>query len=225
MTADTYLKKRGVTRLCHFTKLKDLTHIIASDYGIVANLAIRPDVKDAKDPARYDGELEYVCCSVEYPNSWYLRSAIRRDQDEVFRDWVAIYIDLSILSYRDIKFCACNASKKRGAYIFDDVNQIGALYASPTVDGRTRTPRMLPCCPTDDQAEILVKDNIPYEFIKGIAVCDEEVAALVYAMVKTYGKSEVPIYVAPDVLGTGWSREARAGVRPLESELSIGREE
>ena len=42
-------------------------------------------------------------------------------------------------------------------------------------------------------------------------------AKIVYAMMKTFGKKDLPIYVAPDVLGTKWSRQIREGIRPEET--------
>lgn len=225
MNAEMFLKGRGVTRLCHFTKLKDLTHIIATDNGILASNAIRPDVRDPKDPARYDGELDYVCCSVEYPNSWYLSKAQGRDNDQVFSEWAVIFIDLSVLRHRSIKFCPCNAARLHGAYIKDNILEMDMLFASPDILNWKRTPKMLNCCPTNGQAEILVKDNIPFNFIKGFAVCDEDDAKRIYSMLKTFGKPDVPIFVAPDVLGTKWSRLIKEGVRPEEIVLFNGKEE
>lgn len=225
MSCYTYLQGRGVTRLCHFTKIKDLTHIISSDLGISAVTAIRPDVKDQKDPARYDGELDHVCCSVEYPNSWYLRKAQQRDPDQIFRDWVTIYIDLDILNHRDVKFCACNAATKHGAYVFSDKTMLPSLFESPVVSGRYRVSKMLSCCPTDDQAEILIKDSIPYQFFSGFAVTSEINAQLVYSIVETLGKPQIPIVIAPEVLNTGWSARVRSGFRPQEVELKLGKVE
>ena len=117
MGAREFLEARGVTRLCHFTKLQLLTHILSSDEGILASDSIRSDVKTVTDTDRYDSELQYVCCSIEYPNSWFLRQAQQRNSDQIFRDWIVLYIDLRILDYRDAKFCACKR-KGCGSYIF-----------------------------------------------------------------------------------------------------------
>ena len=40
------LIKRGVTRLCHFTKIKSLVHIVASSLGILATQFIQSDIKN-----------------------------------------------------------------------------------------------------------------------------------------------------------------------------------
>ena len=216
MNVELFLKDRGVTRLCHFTKLKDLVHIISSEEGILASSAIRSDVTDFKDPERYDGELDYVCCSIEYPNSWYLAKAQKRDTDQIFKEWAVVFIDLSVLERRTIKFCPCNAAKNRGTYIEDDVSKMDSMFASPNILNRIRSPQMLTCCPTDDQAEILIKGNIPSLFIKGICVYCHDDAETAYAMLKTWGRPDIPICVAPDVLDTTWSTQVRDGTRPQE---------
>ena len=84
---------------------------------------------------------------------------------------------------------------------------------------------MLRCCPTDDQAEILIKDNIPYRFFGGIAVSNEETANQAYAILKTYEKPDIPIYISPDVLSTDWSNMIRRGVRPTETPFMTDKDE
>ena len=41
MSAYDILLSRGVTRLCHFTKLQSLTHIISSEQGVLASGSAR----------------------------------------------------------------------------------------------------------------------------------------------------------------------------------------
>lgn len=218
MSAYDILMAHGVTRLCHFTKLQNLTHIINSEDGILASSLIRQDTKNVTDKFRYDGELNYVCCSVQYPNSWYLEKAMQTNPDKVFKDWVVLYIDLSILNYKSAKFCPCNASKEKGAYIDDDIDNIEAIFATsvPTCQ-YPRSPRMLASCPTDGQAEILIKDSIPREYITGIAVGTKDVAKQVYGMLKTFCVESIPLYIAPDVLTSNWSKMIRNGCLPDET--------
>ena len=75
MSAVEILRKRGVTRLCHFTSLKNLIHILTENDGILSTDRIEFDIKSRNDPDRFDGQMESVCCSVEYPNSWYMNRA------------------------------------------------------------------------------------------------------------------------------------------------------
>ena len=221
MSAFDILISRGVTRLCHFTKFQSLTHIISSADGIQASNSIRQDTKNVTDTARYDGELDYICCSVQYPNSWFLQKAMQNNPDRVFKDWVVLYIDLNILKHRNTKFCPCNASKASGAYINNDMDQVESIFShAVSTFAYPRSANMLSCCPTDGQAEILIKDDIPRDYIKGIAAGDEDVAKRIYGMLKMYGLESIPIYIAPDVLTPSWSNMIKRGQRPIETQCN-----
>ena len=217
MSAYDVLVARGVTRLCHFTKLQSLTHIITSENGILASKSIRQDTKNVNDTARYDGELDHVCCTIQYPNSWFLKRAIQDNHDKIFSDWVVLYINLTILKHKIAKFCPCNASRSKGAYIEGNMDYIDSIFANSVSTFRfPRSTRMLSSCPTDGQAEILIKDSIPREYIIGIAVGNKDVARRVYAMLKIYGLEHIPIYIAPDVLTPNWSNMIKNGHQPDE---------
>lgn len=226
MEAYDFLKKRGVTRLCHFTTLKIFTHIITSSKGILSSIQLDKDVKNMNDSIRYDGKLDYICCSIQYPNSWFLKKSKNNNIDKVFREWVVIYIDLNIIKYRNSKYCPCNASKSKGAYISKDMNHIDSIYAEKiSICPYPRTKKMLLCCPTDDQAEILIKSDIPRDYIIGIAVGNEEIAKQVYSILKIYQLKNIIIYISPDILDTKWSNLVRNGCIPKETRYNRSEEE
>ena len=218
MSGYEILSARGVSRLCHFTKFQSLTHIIPSEEGILVRNSIRKDTKNVTDQERYDGELDYVCCSIQYPNSWFLKSAMQNNTDKLFKEWVVLYIDLSILNNKKAKFCPCNASKCSGVHINDDMEKIESIFAIsiPTFQ-YPRSPRMLASCPTDGQAEVLIKESIPREYIIGIATGTEDVAKRVYAMLKMYKQERIPVCVAPDVITPKWSDMIKDGLLPDET--------
>lgn len=217
MIAYDILKNRGVTRLCHFTKLQSFTHIISSSEGILASNSIRQDIKHVTDKERYDGELDYVCCTVEYPNSWFLKSAIKNSTDNIFKEWIVLYIDLNILKEREAKFCPCNASKANGKNIESDMEKVEDIFNSKVLTfDYGRTSNMLPCCPTDGQAEILIKNNIPSKYVIGIAVGNEDIADRVNSIFITLNMEQRPIYIAPEVLTSEWSSIIKKGRRPNE---------
>lgn len=226
MSAYDVLAARGVTRLCHFTKLQSLTHIITSTNGVLASSSIRQDTKNVNDKARYDGELNFVCCSVQYPNSWFLKRAMQNNPDKIFKDWVVLSIDLNILKHKNAKFCPCNASKSSGAFINGDMDSIGSIFATTvsTFD-YPRSPNMLSSCPTDGQAEILIEDSVPREYINGIAVGNEDVAKRIYAILKMYNMGHIPLYIAPDVLTPNWSSMIKNGRRPNEIQCDWSEED
>lgn len=217
MTPCEILIKRGVTRLCHFTKFSSLTQIITSEDGILASNSIRSDIKDVTDVARYDGELDHICCSVEFPNSWFLKRAEQNNRDKIFRDWVVIYIKPVVLNARQAKYCPCNASKAYGSYICDKMQTVESIFDTnvPAFD-YSRSQFMLSCCPTNGQAEILIKQNIPRKYFSGIAVNNIDMAQRVYSMLKMLDFKDLPIFISPDVFTKRWSELARVGRRPKE---------
>ena len=220
MNAKDFFVSRGVTRLCHFTKFNKFTEMIAPNCnGIEPTNLLREDIKEPVDKNRYDGRADSACsCSVEYPNCWYLREAMRRDNNPLFKDWLVIFIDLDIFTHRNAEFCPCNAAKKHGEYIFQDIDRLDLLYAE-SVLRRRRTSNMLSCCPTDDQAEILIHGNIPCEFFTGYAVGSQNMADRLLAALRMYGRPEAPIYLAPDILTEKWSGMVRRGIRPVETRI------
>lgn len=225
MRAVDILKNHEVNRLCHFTKFQSLTHIVASPEGLVSAESIRSDIKNVTDIERYDGELDYICCSVEYPNSWFLEKKIRTELNMVFCEWVVLFIDINILKHRVAKFCVCNASRSRGAYINSDIEMLDLIFAEQVPSFRYGRPiQMLSCCPTDGQAEILIKDNIPRSFISGIAVGDTEIAGRIFAMLELYDVSQIPIYISPEILTPAWSVKVKSGLRPSETKYERSEE-
>lgn len=217
------LNQRGVTRLCHFTKIQSLTHILSSEEGILATSHVKSDSKNQVDSVRADGELDYVCCSIEYPNSWFLCDAENRNEDSIFRDWVIIYIKPEVLNIRDVKVCWCNSAKEYGRFIRPgNTENTQALFAQRVSSfSYPRTERMLECCTTDAQAEILIKDNIPRNYLMGIAVGREEVAEIIYAMIKTLDINPVELFIAPKVLTKEWRRLIQNGERPEEAQYIV----
>lgn len=224
LDAYTYLQGRGVTRLCHFTKTKALVHILTGEDGILATGSIKREIRYQNDPARLDGALDYVCCSLQYPNSWYWKRAKSRDPDVIFKEWVVLTIRLEILRERSFQFCCCNAAKDCGAHIERDLSKISTIFQSPTVDGFFRKKKMLDCCPTNDQAEIMIYRNIPYRYISGIIVGNEDNADDITATLKTIGRGELPVYISPSVCSTQWSYEVRSGIVPEEVKYCKGDE-
>ena len=104
-----------------------------------------------------------------------------------------------------------------GKYIFSDLSRLETLYSSPTVLGRQRDSNMLNCCPTDDQAEVLIEDSIPRNYLTGIAVGNDDIAARVSAILATYSVPNKKIFISPDVLSTNWSAIVRNGGKPNET--------
>lgn len=218
MNVYDYLISRNVTRLCHFTKLRSLTQILNNHTGILSTNQINEDIKDSTDLQRFDGEIDYISCSIQYPNSWFLNKVKDRNKNDIFNEWIVMFIDLNILKLRNVKFSPCNAATRLGKYIFDDANEINLLFDNHVnySRGLVRGSKMLRCCPTDDQAEMLIEYSIPVDYINGIAVLDTDMAKRVFAILKVIKADNIPIIISPDLINKDWSTMVRCGTSPVE---------
>lgn len=213
---------RGISRLCHFTQSRKLPHILGELDGLWSTAWLkrwRPDLLDQTDPLRYDGHEDHICCSIEYPNTWYL--ARIRDRDPLFREWVVVFIAPVFLYQEQTLFCPRNAAAEGGSLVQAGYNGFIRLYATQITgaQGRTRarTPMMLACSPTDDQAEVLIQQHIPASAITGVAVANaEQMAAENVRQNLLPELGRVPWFVAPDLFTEQWSTMIRRGLRPTE---------
>ena len=216
---------RGITRICHFTQSRNLAHIFDDPIGLCSKRTLQQyDMPhNPTDPDRYDGRDDLICCSIEYPNTYYFAKV--RDQDHLFKDWVVLMIDLRYLWHPDTCFCPCNAARSRGAHIQTGINGFRSLYAdtSPGINF-ARSARHLPAAPTDIQAEVLLNDPIPLQFINSIAVHTEEQAHREICRLRLQGITLMkPIYIAPDFFNrASLSRLIQRGVRATETKYGNG---
>nr|WP_297935114.1 DarT ssDNA thymidine ADP-ribosyltransferase family protein [uncultured Lachnoclostridium sp.] len=212
------ISSRKITRLCHFVHTNKLLHILNSSEGIKAVDFIDEDVLVQNDKERYDGKTKYVNCSIQYPNYWYYKRV--KDNNPLFKDWAIIFIDPIVMTWDTTMFCPVNAATARGKYIESGYDGFRKIYEDSIPEAkypRARTPRMLRNAPTDDQAEVLVFQNIPREYITGIALDSEKNAKLKGAEWKLL--NDVPqfdIYVSPELFSDVTSRKIRNGEAPLE---------
>ena len=106
MGACELLQSRKVTRLCHFTKVSSLTHILLNESGILASSSVN-DKEFINDSERYDGNSDYVCCSIQYPNWWYYNKVEKQNKRKVLIGRIFSLYNCkseSILN-KDIRYC------------------------------------------------------------------------------------------------------------------------
>jgi hypothetical protein len=217
--------RRGVTRLCHFTPSRNLAHIAAGKLGILATANLRRDeqtVLNPTDSKRWDGWVSHVCCSIEYPNAWYLVKA--QEKEKLFRDWVVLFIQPHYIWSIDTLFSPRNAAAQGGTLVYAGFPTFQSLYSNNILGAydrtMTRTPQMLDCCPTDDQAEVLVKDRIRLEDIQAVAVRSEMQAQCEIARLRLggLGESSFKFVIASDLFNPRIVSPAiRRGHRPPET--------
>lgn len=217
------IKARGITRLCHFTKSKNLSHILNDFNGIIATDELPELYKDINDSERYDGKLEYVCCSIQYPNFFYLQRI--KESDILFKDWVILCIDPNIILKEETMFSKVNAATERGKYITGGIEGFRKLFSQQVSTNKRSIVRSLTIpnnCTTDIQAEVLVNKIIPKQYIKGIIVKTEKQAKEEHARMKIWQiKEDIPIIISPELFTKDVYKKIALGQLPDEKVYNI----
>lgn len=215
------VQERGIGRLCHFTQSRSLPHILRSPGGLLPTqqLAETKKVFNPTDTGRWDGYRDHVCCSIQYPNGWYLRQAVGREK--LFRDWVVLLVSPSYLWMDGTKFCVTNAASRSGQLVGAGLESFKAVFGDEvighrgTVYTRGRKPASLP---TDDQAEVLIPGHVDRDGIIGLVVSSETQAQRESARLKILGLTVPSTLVAPTLFDAKeLSRELRSGRLPDET--------
>lgn len=223
---------RNISRLCHFTPSRNLVHIISGREGVLATSSLESGERHVFNPTdlqRYDRHPEHIPCSLEYPNGWYLDSA--KSRDVLFKDWVVLFINPSHIWADGTLFCPMNASYGGGRNISSGIEAFRSLFAQEVKGARGRTfvrsPQHLTCCSTDNQAEVLIRDQIAMEDILGIAVPDDIQARREASRFRLLSAIETPpLIVAPTLFDKhALSKAIRAGRRPPERLARLEAEE
>jgi hypothetical protein len=217
--------KRGITRLCHFTLARTFFKIAQGKVGILSAKSVREDNLDTYHPTdefRHDGHTDHVCCSIQFPNTYYLKKA--QAKETVFKDWVVLMIDPRYLWSNGTKFCPVNAAKGSGFYITDGANGFEGLFAPSLPQSNfTRAYAHRVDCPTDIQAEVLVPDRIDLEDFMGVAFQTADDAKQERERLRIGGIAATlpPFHVCPDFFDVDALRNiVRNGHQTIESKLN-----
>lgn len=174
------LEQVGLTRLAHFTPAKNLPHIlrqgfVRSSKDLAENA---PEFFDPTDLERFDDHPDHVCCSLEFPNGYYLAQARQKPSFQNFPDWVCLLLDPELVLRDGVLFAPCNAARGRGAYLESGGAGLLGCYSNPSRPGGwPRGPQHHPRAPTDLQAEALVPGPIELSHLRGIVVPSDAAAS------------------------------------------------
>ncbi len=166
-----YVAERGISHLLHFTREANLASILESGLLRRDLLAPGPGVI-FNDELRLDG-TSAVCLSISFPNYKLFCRLRNSNPDE---KWVVIGVHPSVLWMLRCAFCTSNAASSAVTDInIEQRMGLGALQAMyGDWEDKTRASLGLASSfPTNPQAEVLVLDSIPSNFIIGVAACDE----------------------------------------------------
>ena len=182
-----FCAERGITTLCHFTRIENLQNILQE--GLIGRNLLEEREQDFffNDKDRADSNKEAVCLSISFPNYqmfYRIRQQKKETQEANDSQWVVLLLDAKVLWELDCAFCQNNAARKAisRTSLEDRKNpealkrMFGDFYNIKHQDLQIPDPYLTHsknAYPTHPQAEILVFDSIPVQFIKAIHFWNE----------------------------------------------------
>lgn len=159
----------GIPALVHFTQLTNLESILKR--GLLCRDDIDGEV-EVNDELRLDGRPNTISTSIAFPNSRMFYK-YRQEKDGL---WCVVGISKRVLWEHECLFCKHNAADARISCLSDkELSTPEALLSMYDelngVDSRAEQ-KLRTYDPTDVQAEVLVKGNIPPKFIVGVVFPD-----------------------------------------------------
>lgn len=167
------VEERGIQRLVHFTPVVNIESVLRHGLFSQRQLKERKIAFMVVDPLRLDERLDFISLSISRPNSAMLR---RKDiEKKDVEDWVIVDLHPRLLWELDCLFAPTNAASRSVRSRKDEElrtpEALAALFEGP------RPPDLPPECPTDQQAEVLVRDHVPPSYITAVRVrntCDPD---------------------------------------------------
>lgn len=191
------IAERGIRRLIHFTPTINLLSIFEMGKLLSRSLLEAFNIEQTDifdyveftDEVRYD-DKQYINLSIQHPNAFLFNRFRQRTVGHSHITWCVLTIDPKFIYKKDTLFSitnAANSHNKRVVGVTGDIDKFRMLF-SPSIDivtsyaSRTIHRRNLESkYPTDEQAEVLVKDEIPLADILNICFKDEVELASVKA--------------------------------------------
>jgi len=156
----------GIEYLVHFTREANLPSILQR--GLVTRDVLRAEGQEdnCNDRYRLDG-TDAVCASIGFPN-YKMFFALRQEDKDV--DWMLLTIDPSVLWETTVAFCAANAASRAVTEIplRQRMGQAAMEAMFSDFGDKARATLNLPASfPTNPQAEVLLLDGVPRQYISG----------------------------------------------------------
>ncbi|WP_288379991.1 DarT ssDNA thymidine ADP-ribosyltransferase family protein [uncultured Massilia sp.] len=167
-TIQEYAVERNIRFLMHFTRASNLENILK--HGLVPrDVLVREGYGAYNDQYRYDG-TNAVCLSIHFPN-YKMFWGIRQENKDV--DWVVLALRPEVLWMLPCAFCATNAASAAVAAVpLEQRKGLAALQSMYADWGdKSRATLGIPnSFPTNPQAEVLMLNGVPREYIAVVIV-------------------------------------------------------
>jgi len=196
------IEQRGIEYLIHFTPTINLLSIFEQGKLLSRALLEQFDIDQTDifdyieftDDIRFD-DKSFINLSVQHPNSFLFNRFRQKTVNESHIYWCVLKIDKKYIYKADTLFSitnAANSHNKRNVGITGDINKFQKLFANSmqivtSYNSRTITRNNLKTkYPTDEQAEVLVKDEIAVSDILQICFRNENDLATGKAALSDY---------------------------------------
>lgn len=180
-----FLRERSVRNLVHFTHIDNLTSIMKQGIlprSLVAEKGI------VSDDMRLDGNEEYGCFSLTYPNYLMLYQKRKKSPGQ----YIVLMIDIEALSgikEEGILFFPGNAARSdlrgKGGHGTTAIEAMFAdnIFSRDGIRIRREEQRLESQYTTDPQAEVQIKSAVPAKYIRAIYVENDETKNKVKSLV------------------------------------------
>ena len=183
------IEQRGIEHLIHFTPAINLLSIFEQDKLLSRALLEQFDIDQTDifdyvefiDEIRFD-DKSFINLSIQHPNSFLFNRFRQKTAEESHILWCVLKIDKKYIYQKDTLFSitnAANSHNKRNVGVTGDIAKFRMLFANSlqivtSYNSRTVSRNNLPTkYPTDEQAEVLVKNEILVSDILQVCFKDE----------------------------------------------------
>lgn len=200
------VSERGIEYLIHFTPTINLLGIFEQGKLLSRSLIERFDIEQTDmfdyveftDEIRFD-DKSYINLSIQHPNSYLFNRFMEKTKDDSYINWCVLKIDNKYIYEDETLFSVTNAANsynKRHTGITGDIDKFRAMFA-PSIrvvtsysERTIQRDNLKSKYPTDEQAEVLVKREIPVSDILQICFKDENDLAAGKAALNDYDTSK-----------------------------------
>lgn len=167
---ESFIKKRDIQFLTHFTNLENLDNIFR--WGLLSRneLVKRGITFFYNDAERLDGQLDTICCSISFPN--YKNFYFTRYNNPI--KMCVLVIDAEVLLTTHFKSSWFNAAKGCGRYIQEGVDSFVNLFSEKQGYPDRKTLGIPDHYPTNPQAEVLIFHEVKLSYLKKVVFESEE---------------------------------------------------
>jgi hypothetical protein len=164
------IDKREINSVVHFSRVNNLDDILAK--GVIPRSKLPLNSFVFNDNVRADGKLDHSSFSISFPNHLML---YRLRCNLLDSQWAILIFDSRVLKDFDCLFYPVNAASSIVNELpLENFKGSDALEAMFTYNEEEREGFLLEKDPTDVQAEVMISDVVPMEYLRGCVLHDKD---------------------------------------------------